>query len=253
MPSPAMRLERFFDLSGRRVLITGAAQGLGAAMATAFAAQGASLVLADRKVEALREAARALGPSVECHRYDQADRQSIETLAMAAGAVDVLVNNAGIMARASLLETGAELLRDIVAVDLVGVVSLTTLVARGMVERGGGAVVNIGSQMAFCGAEGRGAYAAAKAGVSQFTRTAAVEWGPRGIRVNCIAPGRMLTPMTREMLADPAEHARGLQRIPLRRYGDPADVAHVAVFLASDAAAYITGQTVVVDGGWVIG
>jgi NAD(P)-dependent dehydrogenase (short-subunit alcohol dehydrogenase family) len=167
--------------------------------------------------------------------------------------VDVLVNNAGIMARASLLETGAELLRDIVAVDLVGVVSLTTLVARGMVERGGGAVVNIGSQMAFCGAEGRGAYAAAKAGVSQFTRTAAVEWGPRGIRVNCIAPGRMLTPMTREMLADPAEHARGLQRIPLRRYGDPADVAHVAVFLASDAAAYITGQTVVVDGGWVIG
>jgi short-subunit dehydrogenase len=112
-------------------------------------------VLADRKVEALREAARALGPSVECHRYDQADQQSIETLAMAAGAVDVLVNNAGIMARASLLETGAELLRDIVAVDLVGVVSLTTLVARGMVERGGGAVVNIGSQMAFCGAEGR--------------------------------------------------------------------------------------------------
>jgi NAD(P)-dependent dehydrogenase (short-subunit alcohol dehydrogenase family) len=253
MPSPAMRLERFFDLSGRRVLITGAAQGLGAAMATAFAAQGASLVLADWKVEALREAARALGPSVECHRYDQADQQSIETLAVAAGAVDVLVNNAGIMARASLLETGAELLRDIVAVDLVGVVSLTTLVARAMVECGGGAVVNIGSQMAFCGAEGRGAYAAAKAGVSQFTRTAAVEWGPRGIRVNCIAPGRMLTPMTREMLADPAEHARGLQRIPLRRYGDPADVAHVAVFLASDAAAYVTGQTVVVDGGWVIG
>lgn len=248
-----MRLERFFDLSGRRVLITGAAQGLGAAMATAFAAQGASLVLADRKMEALGGAARALGRSVECHPYDQADPRSIEALAAAAGAVDVLVNNAGIMARTPLLETGAGLLREIVAVDLVGVVALTTLVARGMVERGGGAVVNIGSQMAFCGAEGRGAYAAAKAGVSQFTRTAAVEWGPRGVRVNCIAPGRMLTPMTREMLADPAEHASGLQRIPLRRYGDPNDVAHVAVFLASDAAAYVTGQTIIVDGGWVLG
>jgi NAD(P)-dependent dehydrogenase (short-subunit alcohol dehydrogenase family) len=248
-----MRLERFFDLSGRRVLITGAAQGLGVAMATAFAAQGASLVLADQKMEALGEVARAQGSSVECHPYDQADQRSIEALAAAAGAVDVLVNNAGIMARTPLLETGAGLLREIVAVDLVGVVALTTLVARGMVERGGGAVVNIGSQMAFCGAEGRGVYAAAKAGVSQFTRTAAVEWGPRGVRVNCIAPGRMLTPMTREMLADPVEHARGLQRIPLRRYGAPDDVAHVAVFLASDAAAYVTGQTIIVDGGWVLG
>jgi NAD(P)-dependent dehydrogenase (short-subunit alcohol dehydrogenase family) len=252
MSAPA-RLERFFDFSGRRVLITGAAQGLGAAMATAFAAQGASLVLADLNVEALREAACGLGACVECHRYDQADQHSVEALAMAAGVVDVLVNNAGIMARASLLDTDAELLRAIVAVDLVGLMALTALIARGMVERGGGTVVNIGSQMAFSGAEGRGAYAAAKAGVSQFTRTAAVEWGPRGVRVNCIAPGRMLTPMTRELLADPAEHARGLQRIPLRRYGDPADVAHVAVFLASDAAAYVTGQTVVVDGGWLIG
>ncbi|MBI1736525.1 MAG: SDR family oxidoreductase [Candidatus Rokubacteria bacterium] len=244
-----MRLERFFDLSGRRVLITGAAQGLGAAMAAAFAAQGASLVLADRKIDALRAAA----PALECHAYDQSDQRSIEALAAAAGAVDVLVNNAGILARASLLETGGDLLREVVGVDLVGVVALTTLVARGMVDRGRGAVVNIGSQMAFCGAEGRGAYAAAKAGISQFTRTAAVEWGPRGVRVNCIAPGRMLTPMTREVLADPAEYARGLERIPLRRYGDPADVAWVAVFLASDAAGYITGQTVVVDGGWVLG
>jgi NAD(P)-dependent dehydrogenase (short-subunit alcohol dehydrogenase family) len=95
-------------------------------------------------------------------------------------------------------------------------------------------------------------YAAAKAAVSQFTRTAAVEWGRHGVRVNCIAPGRMLTRMTRALLADPREHAAGLARIPLGRYGVPEDIAPLALFLASPAASYITGQTVVVDGGWLL-
>lgn len=106
--------------------------------------------------------------------------------------------------------------------------------------------------MAFGGADGRGVYAAAKAGISQFTRTAAVEWGRAGVRVNCIAPGRMRMRATEALLSDPVEHASGLERIPLGRYGQPEDVAHAAVFLASDAAGYITGQTIIVDGGWVL-
>jgi NAD(P)-dependent dehydrogenase (short-subunit alcohol dehydrogenase family) len=242
-----------FDFSGRRVLVTGAAHGIGAATATAFARQRASLVLADADAAALAARARSLSPAAEWHAYDQADPASVEALAAKAGAVDVLVNCAGILWRGPLLELPPDDLRRVVDVDLVGVIALTTRIARGMVERGRGAVINIGSQTAFEGGEGRGPYSAAKAAVSQFTRTAAVEWGPRGIRVNCIAPGRTLTRMTREVLADPAEYARGIERIPLRRYGVPEDVANVALFLASDAAAYVTGHTIVVDGGWILG
>lgn len=240
-----------FDFSGRRVLITGAAHGLGACLAEHFGQHGARLVLADLDRAALDTIAGAL-EGAQLHEYDQGDPQSVERLAAAAGAVDVLVNNAGVVLRAPLLDTDARELRRIVAVDLVGVMDLTRLVARGMVERGHGVVINIGSQLAFSGAEGRGAYAAAKAAIAQFTRTAAVEWGRRGVRVNCIAPGRMLTRMTRDLLADPREHAAGLERIPLGRYGVPEDMAPVALFLASPAAGYITGQTIVVDGGWLL-
>jgi NAD(P)-dependent dehydrogenase (short-subunit alcohol dehydrogenase family) len=240
-----------FDFSGRRVLVTGAAHGLGAAIATAFAGQGAHVLLADCDA-AVAETAARLGPAAGWHLYDQADPVSVERLASVAEPVDVLVNNAGVVWRGPLLDTDPAVIRRVIAVDLVGVIELTRLLGRGMLARRGGVVINIGSQLAFSGAEGRAAYAAAKAGVSQFTRTTAVEWAPHGVRVNCIAPGRMLTRMTRDLLADPAEYARGLGRIPLGRYGVPEDVAHAALFLASDAAAYITGQTIVVDGGWLL-
>lgn len=248
-----MALHEYSDFSRRRVLVTGAAHGLGAAIAGGFARHGGSLVLADCDGDALRRTAARLGGLAECHEFDQGDLESIQRLAAAIGDIHVLVNNAGVIVRAPLLETERDVLRETIEVDLIGVIVLTQLIARRMVDRGGGVVINVGSQMAFCGAAGRGVYAAAKAAISQFTRTAAVEWGPRGVRVNCIAPGRMLTRATRAMLEDPEEYARGLERIPLRRYGEPEDVANVAVFLASDAAAYITGQTIIVDGGWLLG
>jgi NAD(P)-dependent dehydrogenase (short-subunit alcohol dehydrogenase family) len=210
------------------------------------------VLLADCDSAAVAQTAGRLAPTARWHAYDQADPDSVERLAVAAEPVDVLVNNAGIVSRAPLLDTDLRVVRRLIDVDLVGVIQLTRLLGRGMVARRRGVVINIGSQLAFSGADGRAAYAAAKAGVSQLTRTAAVEWAPHGVRVNCIAPGRMLTRMTREMLADPAEYARGLAHIPLGRYGVPEDVAHAALFLASEAAAYITGQTIVVDGGWLL-
>jgi NAD(P)-dependent dehydrogenase (short-subunit alcohol dehydrogenase family) len=244
--------ERLFDFTGKRVLLTGAASGIGEAMARAFVAQGAQVVLADRDQEGLRKVAAELAPASRWHTFDQADLASVEALAAAAGDVDILVNNAGIVVRAPLLELDWADLRRMVDVNLVGPVALTRLVGAGMVRRRSGTIINIGSQMAFNGARHRSVYSSTKVAISQFTKTAALEWGPHGIRVNCIAPGRTITALNASLLADPVEYETGLQRIPLQRYGEPGDIANVALFLASEAAAYITGHTVVVDGGWIL-
>jgi NAD(P)-dependent dehydrogenase (short-subunit alcohol dehydrogenase family) len=245
-----MTLHELLDFSGRRVLVTGGAHGIGAATAALFAAHGASVVLADRDVSAVEAHASALG--AEWHEYDQADPASIERLAAAVGVVDVLVNNAGILAVGPLLDMDAPTIRRVLDVDLVGVILLMRLVARGLVDRGRGAIVNVSSQLAFAGSGTRAVYSAAKAAVAQVTKAAAVEWGPHGVRVNAVAPGRTLTRMTEPFLRDPADRARGLEHIPLGRFGEPEDIARAVVFLASDAAAYVTGHTLVVDGGWIL-
>ncbi|MGE0718802.1 MAG: SDR family NAD(P)-dependent oxidoreductase [Alphaproteobacteria bacterium] len=243
-------LTRDLDFTGRRVLVTGAAHGFGAATAALFAAHGATLVLADREADALAERAKALDAAA--HVYDQGDPDSIVRMAEAAGDVDVLVNNAGMLLAKPLLETSATEIRRLIDVDLVGPMVLTPLVARGMVARGRGVIVNVGSQTAFAGGEGRGVYAAAKAAIAQYTRAAAVEWGPSGVRVVCVAPGRSITRMTRDVVAGPSGD-RGLARVPLGRWGTAEEVAKLIVFLASDAASYVTGETVIADGGYVIG
>jgi NAD(P)-dependent dehydrogenase (short-subunit alcohol dehydrogenase family) len=239
------------DFGGRRVLLTGAAGGLGRAMAALFAAHGAQLLLADREAGALQALARELGIVAECHGYDQGDAASVKALARAAGAVDVLVNNAGIMLLKPLLEADADDFRRVFEVDAIGPMLLATAVARTMVARGSGVIVNVGSQLVGCGAAHRGVYAAAKAALQQFTRTAAAEWGRAGVRVVCAAPGRTVTPMNEAVLR--AEGEAGLARIALGRYGTAAEAARLVLFLASPAAAYITGSTVVADGGFVIG
>ena len=257
-PSPtrgegdASSLVRNLDFSGRRVLVTGAAYGFGAAMARLFDQHGADLLLADVEADALRECAASLKRATPIV-YDQADEASIQRLATAAGAVDVLVNNAGVLLSKPILDTTAEEIRRLIGVDLMGVLLLTPLIARGMVERRRGVVVNIGSQTAFTGAIGRGIYAAAKAAISQYTRSAAVEWGPAGVRVVCVAPGRARTRMTEAGIRAGTLAGRGLSRVPLGRWGEPEEIAKLAVFLASDAASYITGETIVADGGYVLG
>lgn len=246
-----MRLARDFDFKGQRALVTGAANGFGAAIATLLAECGASLVLADREEDALKDIAGRL--NAESHVYDQAEMASVKRLIASCGAIDILINCAGILVAKPLLETSVEEVRGLFDVDFLGVFQLMQGIGRGMVERRRGVVVSIGSQTAFCGGEGRGLYAAAKAAVSQLTRAAAVEWGPYNVRVVCLAPGRSLTRMTAETTKPDYKGDRGLARVPLGRWGTPEEIAKLAVFLASDAASYVTGETLIADGGFVLG
>ncbi|TDR88929.1 SDR family NAD(P)-dependent oxidoreductase [Enterovirga rhinocerotis] len=246
----ASAFARDLDFTGKRVLVTGAANGFGRAIAELYVELGAEVVLADREPGPLAEVAGRLGMASQL--YDQADLASIERLHMAVREVDILVNNAGIMVAKPLLDTSPAELRAMIDVDFVGVVRLMQLFGGGMVARGKGVVLSIGSQTAFAGGEGRGVYAAAKAAISQITRSAAVEWGPRGVRVLCLAPGRSITRMT-EVTRTAASGDRGIARVPLGRWGTAEEIAKMAVFLTSDAASYITGETVIADGGFVIG
>ncbi len=244
-------LAQDLDFSGRRVLVTGAANGFGEAIAELFAAHGAMLVLADREADALSEVASRLGATA--YVYDQSDIASVDALAAAAGEIDVLINNAGILIAKPLLETSIEEIRQLVDVDFVGAVRLIQLIGRGMVERRRGVVLSIGSQTAFCGGENRTIYAASKAAISQVTRSVSVEWGPFGVRVLCLAPGRSITRMTQETARPGYTGDRGLSRVPLGRWGTTAEIAKMALFLTSDAASYVTGETVIADGGFVLG
>ena len=247
-----MNYTRHFDFTGRRVCVTGAADGIGAAMAVAFHGAGAHVVLADINRCGIEVLGNRLGGRTNWREYDQADISSIERLAASLGPVDVLLNNAGILLYQPLLELEWADLRRVIDVDLIGPIALTRLVGKEMVDRRSGVILHTGSQVVFNGAEFRAVYAAAKAGISQFVKTAALEWGKYGVRVNCIAPGRTLTNMNRHLLGNPDDYSKGLERIPLGRYGNPDDIATVALFLASEAAAYITGQTIVADGGWIL-
>lgn len=244
-------LDHDFDFSGRRVLVTGAAGGLGRAMAHVFASHRATVVLADIDERGVQTFCEELGGRTEWYVYDQADSASVEMLANIASPIDVLVNNAGILLFKPLVDSTSEEMRRVFDVDVIGLMVLACAVARGMIARAGGVIVNVGSQLAFSGGELRGVYAAAKAAVSQFTRSAAVEWGSAGVRVVCIAPGRTITPLNEAVRQ--REGDRGLARIPLGRYGQPEEAAKLALFLASPAASYITGETVLADGGFVLG
>jgi len=238
---------------GQRVLVTGAAGGLGGAIARAFHDAGAKLALADRNAEALARVAGTLGAGIECHLYDQGELASLAALAEAAGDIDVLINNAGILHVEKLLEVTPEMIDRVVRVNLIGPMVLARHIGAGMAARGRGVIVNTASQLAFCGAEERAAYASAKAGLVQFTRTAAVELGRRGVRVVAVAPGRLLTPMTSYLTGDPERYQAGIARVPVGRYGTPEEIAKLVLFLASDDAGYIVGETVIADGGYVLG
>jgi NAD(P)-dependent dehydrogenase (short-subunit alcohol dehydrogenase family) len=241
-------------LDQRRILVTGAARGLGLAMATRFVAEGARVLLAD--VLAAEVAARAaeLGPAARgivcdvCRRADLA--AAIDAMVADWGGIDVLVNNAGIAPRGDIFsETPAQFER-VLATNLTAAFHATQLAVPHMIAGGRGVIINMSSVNAVLTIPALLAYNVAKGGLDQLTRNTAVALAPHGIRVVGIAPGTILTDLAREaVLADDAARRMILSRTPLGRAGEPAEVAAIAAFLASDEASYITGETIVADGG----
>lgn len=241
-----------FDFSGRRVLVTGAAQGIGRRIAEDFAAAGASLLLLDRQeqaVAALASELRNQGREARALAVDLADPPAIAAALAELDGLDVLVHNAAYFPLTEFAAITPQLLQRTLAVNLGALFWLTQAALPLFAARGGGCVLATssvtGNRVAY---PGLSHYAASKAGVNGFIRNAALELAPRNIRVNGVEPGMIHTPAMAN-LGDAALEARIAAGIPLGRLGQPADIAGAMLFLASDAAAYITGQTLVVDGG----
>jgi gluconate 5-dehydrogenase len=245
-----------FDLSGRVALVTGASRGLGLAMAEALAAAGATVVLNGRHPDTLKVAAdriREHGLTVDTSAFDVTDRQAmesaIESIVASHRHLDILIANAGITHRAPLAEWTSEAWDAVLAANLSACFFLAQSAAVGMRSRGYGRIIFTTSLIGILGRRTIHAYAASKSGLAGLARSLAAELGEHGITCNSIAPGWFETELTAPLLADAAFVARINDRVPLRRWGKPHDLAGAAVFLASDAASYITAQQIVVDGG----
>jgi NAD(P)-dependent dehydrogenase (short-subunit alcohol dehydrogenase family) len=244
--------------AGRVGLVTGAGSGIGRATARLLAERGGAVVAADVNGPGAAETAaaiRAAGGRAEGCACDVTRAEAVDAAVALArrafGRLDVVVNCAGILRVAPLEHTSEKEWEEVLAVNLTGAFLLTRAALRALREQGGGAVVHIASRAAIRAKEGHGAYSAAKAGILQLTQMAALEGAPHGIRVNCVCPGFIDTPMTRGGYE--AEAFEAWQRIcPLGRPGTPEDVARAMLFLASDDAAFITGVALPVDGGRTI-
>lgn len=247
-----------FRLVGKVALVTGASQGLGQAMAIALAEAGADVAGLDRNSsQETGEVVRSLGRR---YREEICDLRSISVgglskltaqIVVEMGRLDILVNNAGIIRRTPALEFSETDWDDVLTVNLKAAFFLCQAAARIMVEQGGGKIINIASMLSFQGGILVPSYTAAKSGLAGITRALANEWAKHNINVNAIAPGYMATANTAPIRADSQRAAAILERIPAGRWGKPADLKGVVVFLASPAADYLHGAIVPVDGGWL--
>ncbi|KPH66206.1 SDR family oxidoreductase [Novosphingobium sp. ST904] len=244
-----------FDLSGKSAIVTGSTRGIGRAIAEGLIAQGARVVISSEDAQdTARVAAELEMPGQPCDVTDDAALAALVDRAVAEfGGLDVLVCNAGITGRAGpFADLDMADYARVMAINLTSQVALCNLALPKIAERGGGAAVLVSSLSGLRGNGRINAYALAKAGVAQLARNLAVEWGPRGVRVNAISPGFIATELSGPLLADEAFMARRMAMTPLRRPGTPQEVAGAAVFLASDAGAFVTGHNLVVDGGTLI-
>ncbi|QRG05373.1 glucose 1-dehydrogenase [Xanthobacter dioxanivorans] len=243
-----------FDLSGKRALVTGAGRGIGLAAAAALAQAGADVTLAARsldEVEAAAAAIRAEGGKARALALDVTDLPRMQETLAAAGPFDVLVNNAGTNRPSAFTDVTIEDFDAVMAINVRAAYFVAQAVARGMVAAGkGGSIIHVSSQMGHVGGARRSIYCASKWAMEGFSKAMAIELAPHRVRVNTLAPTFIQTPMTRPFFADQAFRESVLSKIKLGRIGEVEDLMGAVVFLASDAAALMTGSSLVVDGGW---
>lgn len=250
------RPEPLFDLSGQVAIVTGTSRGLGQYFARALARAGADLVLTSRRRETLREMedeVRALGRRSVSLELDVRNYESIQKMAADAreafGQIHILVNNAGCNVRKPAVDVTWDDWNLVLDTNLRGSFFVAQAVARGMIEHGYGRIINIGSVTSVFGFAGLGPYCASRGGIRQLTMSLADDWGKDGVTVNCLAPGWFKTAQNKVLYEDPEWVAYLTDRIPVKRPGLPNDLDGAVVFLASEASRYITGQTLLVDGG----
>jgi gluconate 5-dehydrogenase len=250
-------LDGLFSLAGRTALVTGGSSGIGRAVAGALARAGAHVVVLARDESALGAASadlRADGGQADWVSADLADRaaaqRAAETIGRMFGEPDILVNAAGLNLRPPLAELTPAAWDQLLAVNLTAPFLLGQWFGPGMAARGWGRIINIASQQAIRAFGNSGGYGAAKGGLVALTRSQSEAWAPHGVCCNAIAPGFVATPMTRDVASDPARSAALAARTMIGRNGEPADFEGIAIFLASRASGYITGQLICVDGGF---
>ena len=240
-----------FDLTGKCALVTGASGGIGGAIARALHAQGAAVALSGTRRGALDALAADLGQRAYVTPCDLSDAAAVDGLAgeaeTAMGGLDIVVNNAGVTRDGLMMRMSDDDWQTVIEVDLTAAFRIARAALRGMVKRRWGRIIGIASVVGTTGNPGQANYAAAKAGMVGFSKALAAEIASRGVTVNCIAPGMIDTAMTADLVD--AARAAMVAGIPLRRAGTPDEVAACAVFLASDEARYVTGQTLHVNGG----
>jgi NAD(P)-dependent dehydrogenase (short-subunit alcohol dehydrogenase family) len=243
-------------LAGRTALVTGAGKGLGRAIALGFASAGADLVLmartrsdleaVAREVEALgRQALVTVADATDSRQVDEAVRQAVARF----GRVHVLTHAAGGSLRKPSVEVTDEEWDSVIASNLSSTFKVCRAVGEHMLAQCGGSIINLSSTAGMRGRAGNAPYSAAKAAVINLSRALAMEWAPKGVRVNVLAPGRFLTPLTEAEMSVPEKYAAFVRQVPLGRIGQPEEIQDIAVWLASDASAYVTGSTITLDGG----
>ena len=247
-----------FRLDGRVACVTGTTRGIGRTAAVALAEAGCDVVHIDRRdpaetraeIEGLGRRSALVDLDLETADAAACER-AIEAAVTAFGRLDILVNSAGVIARGTALDVSAEDAERVLHINLACVLALTRAAGRVFVAQGSGAVVNVASLLAFQGGVLVSSYATAKHGVVGLTRALANEWAPHGVRVNALAPGYIATDLNQRLRDDPGRYQEMLDRIPAGRWGTPGDLAGTFVYLCSPASAYMTGEVVTVDGGWM--
>ncbi len=251
---------QLFDLTGKVALITGSYQGVGLAIARGLGQAGAHIILNGRSEEKLQKAVAGLsqeGLRVTGCAFDITNAAQTQGkllgLMQEVGQIDILVNNAGIQRRMPLEQFEESVWRDVLETNLTGLFLITKQVVQGMIQRKAGKIINICSLMCEVGRPTIGAYTAAKGGVKMLTKAMAVEWGKYNIQVNGIGPGYLTTEMNRPLFEDPKFDAWIRSRTPMGRWCDPSELVGAAIFLASHASDFVTGQIIYVDGGILAG